>query len=326
LYEDEHGRIQNVLDRAWIELDMASKLALSAQIRTLNISGRLASNLLERLFGLKIVSVRSVGVSLSLSITSLIVGVMAFEFEWTDVGTDSSNVWILVAVGLLLALFIGLALIPILRTNLGSGIVWMVSVITASVLVWGTWAFQQDSFDDLKTLDLSACVQLFFVGCFMCLTSLGCDVGFILITRRALQIISKSQKLPQILRGIMLNYAIVVVLFAMPWYRLVLNPKFHGTIYEGASSWFYLDWETATRALLYANLLGAAVAAVFFAYGLAMLFHRLAWPIIQRPIYAFASLGIARRKVFFSTLGSLLILWALGKPVDWVSSIFGAIK
>jgi len=58
------------------------------------------------------------------------------------------------------------------------------------------------------------------------------------------------------------------------------------------------------------NLFDAVVAFAFLGLFLLMLFHRMLWPLVQRPVYAIARGGLVRYRKVLLTLGAVLL--ALG--------------
>jgi len=64
-----------------------------------------------------------------------------------------------------------------------------------------------------------------------------------------------------------------------------------------------------------ANSIDALTSLVFAILALALLGHRLLWPVTERAIYALQGLGIARRRRLFGTVGVALFGYAgLGSP------------
>jgi hypothetical protein len=55
-------------------------------------------------------------------------------------------------------------------------------------------------------------------------------------------------------------------------------------------------------------VLDGLVASIFFILLFGLLLHRLLWPIVQRPVYALASLGIVRRKKLSLFVGGALLV------------------
>jgi hypothetical protein len=55
------------------------------------------------------------------------------------------------------------------------------------------------------------------------------------------------------------------------------------------------------------NEIDVLVALIFVFLALLMLWHRLFWPIINRPLYSLQAVGIARRQKLFYTVGVALL-------------------
>jgi hypothetical protein len=104
-----------------------------------------------------------------------------------------------------------------------------------------------------------------------------------------------------------------------------------GVILSGWAAAFLLVWAPArygglTGGLLAAfNLFDVLVALLFVLLALVALSHRLLWPFVNRPIYAFANAGVVRRRKIFGTLG-LTLLGVSGMPgPDWLREMVGVL-
>jgi hypothetical protein len=319
-FEDEEGRIQNVLEEWWVRLSRSKRAALSGELVFVQGIAKLSSTFFDRLFGPRIVSCRAIGVSVYLSLASLVIGWAIYEADW-----EESLAGPMIVIGLaLLCLF--LALLPALCSIPAWGRkLWFVFVFASAIFLWGSIVLADDTFDDPTSFDFVGWLRLLGVSSFLALTSLGCDVGFILLTRRALQLVSGTKKTFTVVASLGLTYVIAFSLVAVPWYRLIARPERHLTYYGSGSSWFYMSWQDVATVLTYSNLLDGLVVSVFIVIGAVMLTHRVVWPLLERPVYALGRLGIARRRKFLGASAVLLLSFASGKPLEWLSKLMATL-
>lgn len=319
-FEDEEGKIQNILEKWWIQLDQSKKAAVSTETAFVQGVARLSSQFFDRIFGPRIVSSRAITVSLFLSLASLIIGYAIYEGDWED----SPGILAIVIVFGIACLVFGL-----LQSRWQS--LWwlkikLVVVAAFALLVWGSVVVNDSAFDKPTTFDASDWLRLFGFSLFLAITSLGCGVGFVLLTRRTLELASKARKVSQVLFAIFLNYGAIFLLVAIPWYRFISRPQFLGISYEDGSRWFYVDWNDITVAITYSNLLSGIIVSAFLAIGIVVLGHRLIWPLIERPVYTLGRLGIARRKNVLTTLAIFMLSFAFGRPLDWLSKLLDSMR
>jgi hypothetical protein len=69
------------------------------------------------------------------------------------------------------------------------------------------------------------------------------------------------------------------------------------------------------------NMVDAVFASIFFLLILAMLIHRLFWPLLQRGIYALADLGVLGHRKLLGTAGLALLGFGFGKPLELLSKL-----
>jgi hypothetical protein len=227
-----------------------------------------------------------------------------------------------IVVGCIFPLILGV--LPAIREDFPTSKAWFAFEFAFALFIWSAFIFTSNDLDNVASFTLTTWLRLLAIAFVLMLISFGCDMGFIILTRRALQVASSTSDSLKIVGSMMLNYFAAWLLVAMPFYRLVLRPQFHGTLYSEGSKWFYLTWYDIADGVVYSNLLGGMVASVFILCGLIMLLHRFVWPLVERPIYALGNLGIARRRKVLATLGVLLISVAFGNPVEWLAKLIEA--
>jgi hypothetical protein len=88
------------------------------------------------------------------------------------------------------------------------------------------------------------------------------------------------------------------------------------------------DWLGALELCLIANVPSGIPLFVWTLLTVAMLCHRLVWPLLDRPLYALQRFGIFKHRVFVGSLGVTVCavsLNLLGAP-PWVSDLFKPIE
>jgi hypothetical protein len=330
-FEDEEGKMQNVLEKWWISIDESRKTALSIQVVFIQRVAKQAADAFDWLFGPLIVSSRALCVSLCLSLASLAVGIAIYEADWDESLAGSLVVIVAALFCLALASF---PAVRFRRRNTRWNTPWCVFVVALGLYFWGcailgergTFIVPQSASEGMDTFSYGQWVRLCALSSFLLLTSLGCDVGFILLTRRALQLISNATSIVRIVAILIMTYGIGALFVGIPWYRFIFRAYYHSSFYPEGSDWLFVRWNDIATVLTYSNLLDGVVVSVFLAIGLVTLGHRLLWPIIERPLYALASLGIVRRRKLLSSVGVLMLSVAFGKPMDWLSKIIEATR
>jgi hypothetical protein len=263
------------------------------------------SRFFDRLFGSKLVSVRSLGVSACFSLASLGIvctpGLWWFEDWYPDI------------IGVLyVPLVVFLVVMGILPAALGSRLrerFWLVGVL---ILCFATLAGMHmlDWFDAHRKAIVETTDNFAFLA-----VTIGSDATFIAITRWLLRRASGFRSFAKILGVMSANLALAAVLVALPtvaaWSLFARRVKFSGpiAIHEAVVKY---TWQSNSREIFLStlagsNVLDAVVAAAFFLLLFMLLLHRILWPTVQRSVYPLAKLGIARRRSLFLVFGFGLI-------------------
>lgn len=310
LYEDEAGKIQNVLENMWLKIEERRSVAMSRQLAFVRISSGLAENAFDRVLGRKPISKRSIGVSASLSIASiyLLVLVAPGIFPFGYVLNDRTRMFFLIS----LFVYLILAVLPtwIHRHSVITAWFWAVllSAVVKAPIAYRVAGLPLSEVFSTKLLSRNV---LFTLG-----ISVGivCDLLFLAFSRRMLRWNSGALSFSILCLAALLNFVFAfVILFAPAWSHIGLEAS-----RERGGSWFLLGrviWYAVTS-----NLFIAIVALGFFTLGLTVVLHRALWPVLERPIYALQRLGIAKRSKLLGSLGVALVFASTGGP-SWLAMV-----
>lgn len=338
LYPDEEGVIQNRLETSWIVLSDAEVRAVNKHASFVAAVASLADRFYDRLLGQKLFSIRAVGVSACFSLASLLLvcspGLSTLLLFNISNALYYGLIVALIVLGVLPALFRKRRVQPnegmlgrkkawrvILRVFLQ--VLWLLAVLYLGFLVlmcmdavnWFNLPRAVGGTElelDLFQINPSAEVRYYLV--FIVLT-VASDAVFIAVTRWLLRKSSKSDSRMKILGlmtgNVLLASTLVVIPVASAWgfsgvSKLVHSRRqlFNTVILYVASS---NPRQTFLSSLGASNMLDGLVAATFFILLFGLLLHRLFWPILQRPTYAFATRGIVKRRKLFFFLGAVMV-------------------
>jgi hypothetical protein len=308
LYEDEYGRIQSKLEEWWIRLSDKQSLAISRHAAFMREVARLETQLLDGLFGDRLLSLRAIGVSQCLSVASMGLAVLVgytLNLLYYHRGSSSSfeKPGTAASAAVFIGIFLVLGTLPALFRNRALPILWYTSVI---LLVWvpviGMALVE-------VTQRLAATLSFAFVASF------GCDVMFIALTRWALRRASGMERFYQIAVIILVNCLLSLLLLVGPLLIMFPQPA------ERSATLDPFELSTTVPAYYLAaglvaglNEIDVLVALIFVFLALLMLCHRLFWPIINRPLYSLQAIGIARRRKLLYTVGIALFFGGVTPP------------
>lgn len=300
LYEDEEGAVQNWLEEWWIRLMDKQTSMLSKQAQFLREVAGLGSSILRKVFGTNLLSIRSIGVSICLSMISMILvelvmgGLVRLSWDapYLDGGLGPSRedvIWTRAFVLAPIFAFGALALVFVKFQSLAVKAVGLLLALMLAPWPWLLGAYVLNLEWSWLTVEHAAWLYALLV------ISFAADFGFVALTRQALQWCSNATRVGNIIGAIGLNCAASLLLCIFPF-------RFHFWRY----SWedFGLDpWRTFASL----NVVDAVVGSLFAMLAVAALAHRLIWPTVCRGLFVLQRVGIARRRKLFLTLsGSLL--------------------
>lgn len=312
LYEDEHGKLQNKLEEWWVRVSDLQTAAVSRVTALLQTMAAVATEVLDLLFGDNLISLRAFGASLCYSIfpypflSSLaLLGIIPFGIKNTLEESPGLG-RLLEVLGIYVLLFAELAVMAGGSAYLGYYIasvsdarkarrfvvIPVLLVGTVSVFVAGKW---------------------FFV---VLMLSYACDVAFVAFARLALRRCVGINHPLKIAGIVSLSGLLALCISAAPLLPLGMDRLFHLRRYPTT-----LSVLNATNSVVFFNLIDLIVAVVFVFVGIAMLSHRIFWPVVARPLYVFQDLGIARRRKLLAALGITLLGYAGIGQGSWLRQI-----
>jgi hypothetical protein len=295
LHEDEEGRLRSRAEEWWVAIsdrEIAVNRKVSSFVRGI---ASLATRALDRLFGRPLVSLRTLGASVLFTPASaLLFGIFSALYKYPTQGH-------LLGGFTLSFLYLTLwAILPAITDRKWFVVLWWCSILIAPLPWLGFITY-------LATTKGRGYTEHFLEYATLLLAvSLICDLVYAAVTRWVLRQISKSADLIRIVYLVVANSTLLLILVA-------------GPIFLGLKIFRYAPGAGATLLFSFAfNTIDVAVSAVAFVIGLFLLAHRLAWPLIERPIYALQRFGsIEKHRKTFVRTGLILIL----VPVPTVVSL-----
>jgi hypothetical protein len=310
-YETEDGIIQSRLEEWWLRIDDLRQQAISRHLAFIKVIASVTTGVLDRLFGVRMFSVQSLGVSACYSVVCIGVAISLYLRFTPNHHTDifdtlrmtltallygsapawvNNDNWKMFGLKFIHFWFAGL-LLMVMANFLDLGYIVLYGLVTPGLRM-GAFVFVAIAFG-----------VVFGVFLF---------TAFVGIMRATLRTITRSHSPIKIVALSLLNiaplvtfYGLFELMFSMPVY-----PGDLGTVVV-----------LSVVVLLFCGVLfnfAFVLSAVLFAVlAILMLLHRLFWPAIGRPLYKLQALGVAKRPRFFAAIGLTLIGAAFGKH-EWL--------
>ncbi len=301
LYPNEEGKIQSKFEDFWIRVDDFKNLALSKHAAFMQQVARLESSLLDHIFGPRLVSEQSLGVSFCcstemLSIFYICVGYLnhlanlhePFSLFDYDIYT--------VFFGLLIgALFVGAASIFGTKHKVVRRIIVLGTIVVLVVLVIECIP------DDLESM--SAITFIVVLGGF------ACDIAFIALTRRLLRWAGRMTSFIRVMATLVLNL-LLALLFVVPLFVIsILSAE---TSSVGSTLYF----------VALSNIFDVLLALLFVSLATILLIHRAVWPLLTRTLFRITDIGTKGRRAILTTVGlALLAAGISGKVPELVQKL-----
>ncbi len=317
LREDEEGRVQNVIEGWWIRLNDLQSAALSEQMAFMRTVAAIATSWFDRLFTKKLFSLTAICVSICFTFSSLALGMLYFgqlfsyfrEFNNPNRWDIPEELSVLALCGGIAAVFLFLGFVRSFLKTKHLQRIWLLSIC---LIVPLTFSVTHEMFGvGEKFSETGVRVDIMYdltkeslVFIAVCTVSVIADFSLITLNRLSLRWIKQSKVFaPSI--GIVIGNCVLAVLYI--WIPAQLgggNPIFEYNIWKLAAEWISA-----------ANILTALVALVFVLVALIMILHRIAWPLVERLVYALARFGIFRHRKALATVG-LALLSTVFPPVQ----------
>lgn len=263
LYEAEERVIDETLATWWIEIDDLAQTAVKRNLATLRIAARAVSGWLSGVFGQRLVSVRAVSASLTLSLASLFLVVFVGSL------LETLNVRANVAVDLL-----GISLFAVLSTTLFYIAVspgrsnLRKAVATGIVLFLCLFAALGRYLVGWSALEIGAIPLAMMLAVFS-------DFVVLTLTRKVAARIATTDNVGFAVVATCLNGAAGALLIIGP---LAVLSKAR----SASAFWFDFSVVIAGASNVFAAVIAFTLAFMFAS----LVLHRMLWPIIQRPLYA----------------------------------------
>jgi len=326
LYETEEGEVKNRLEAIWVTLSDAGSLAVRKHAAFMAGVAALTGRLFDRLFGSKLFSIWSIGVSACFSLASVAI-VCSPGLSGMLANIPAEGYWSITA----LLLLMGFA--PALLVRSGGiqkfkvmRVLWVVGVVLLLLLTFGgmdavDWfniPYHVSGAGTSLEVDVGN-AEYYYYAVFIVIT-IASDTAFIAATRWLLRVSSRLDSLTEILAimlgNVLLAFLLVVVPVSWAWGVGVLPTAFRsGNIVKTFNDYAHVSssHQSFLATLAASNLLDGIVASAFFVLFFALLLHRLIWPVIQRPFYALATRDVVRRRRVIRKIGVALVgVGALG--------------
>lgn len=281
LYPSEEGTVQSKFEDFWIRVDDYQQRALSRHTAFMAEVAQLETRLLDRVFGHKLFSFQSVGVSACLSLAAVFVGLCVLF--GTNFGVELLEYILAFIVGPL-----AVALAFMLVTN---PLVRVILFVLALGFWWGLWFYGLE----LRGTNLgdwmseSKDTSIILVGGFLC------DVAFIAATRRLIRMAGQMTRFFNVAGAITLTIVLALSL---------VSPIFIWATRESSN---LLDYALL---IAFSNMVDALLASFFVLLALLFLIHRALWPVLTRSIFRVQDIGTKGRRGILVTVGFALLGWS----------------
>jgi hypothetical protein len=313
-YETEDGKIQNLLEEWWIKVDDYKKQAISKHTAFIKTLASLVTNIFDRVFGTRIYSVESLGVSICYSDVCLgLLSILLRKLSPTTpfrVYDIASLIVFGVAYG---SLPIVLRKIKRKYIRLTAIYVWCIALIVKGG--WGTWTILVYAIYWWFTRpELREGSNVILVIAFAFIGAQILFWIFIGLMRSTVRTISQSTSSMKIVGLLLVNLAPILFFIGIVYVAWKM-PDVFGEIAIG----FSLSLFVFALFGIILNFSFILSGLLFVVLAFTMLVHRLFWPVVDRPLYKLQALGIAKRPKVFAALGLALI--GVTWKAEWLKAI-----
>jgi len=330
LYRDEREEIQNHLEDWWQKIRNKQETALSKHVVLMQTVGEMTTRLFDRVFGNRYFSVRAIVGSICLSMTSMLFLYFSTAIRGNGISWLSDDEGKICLVSLLV--FLVVSVISLRIRQLAQRKAWLALIFLLALLQLTYDLALGDLNSSHGSVRYVLTLIIFAAG--ILVASFGCDLLFIAATRWAVRWASGMNNFVKISSVIFLNLSIAAGLFIYP--LLWSEAKFDAEMTSNAMVFalrFGLDMRSATPhvslsecvlVLSSSNAIDGLVASVYVVLAMLMLVHRVLWPLLARPIYALADLGVIRQRKLLGCVGLALLGFATGKMPEFAKQVIDA--
>lgn len=296
LKEDEERFVQNTLEAWWVRIDDLRRNAIGTHVALTREAASLANAIIDRFFGVTLFSARSFATSACLSFVSVHI---ATSIIWNHAEqvlsgrlptTRMTGYWMVAAI-------FTYAVTPY------KSYVLRIAGVVAAACVLGAGTHRRLSHGPLVGITFLAAYMMatFIYSLTCCSTTVGPMIGLLVALGFGVLSDFAAIALARRLLRIQIATASFGVLTAVGILQLALGaalllvPFLLGSVLMRVTSPGYLGllgWMFAASSLT--NFFGAAAAIALFLSVFVLLLHRVLWPVIERPLYTIARVGIFR--------------------------------
>jgi hypothetical protein len=330
LFEQTQGLIQSKIENLWIQIDDYQQSALAKHTAFMQTISGMMSNALDRVFGLRLVSLQSLTVSVCYAFaTGFIVLLLLLRY--------STHSWDLTQLEFI-AIYLSVGTLPAFISYLGRAkkkkflLIWLTASITFADAMIAIPAFQlwKQAYES-KMAWFATVLLLIYASV---ISALILYASFICLIRRSLKAISNSTSL---LRTAGISFLNVAPLFGLYGLFKLLSFKLeHSHItpdmdYKNIAvlQSMFAGWSNRIDVFLVLLLIAFILfdvvlfisATGFALLALVMFLHRALWPIISRVLYASQRFEIVSDGKVLIYIGILFMLLGVGK-LSWLENIF----
>lgn len=297
VYPGEEGKIQSKFEDFWIRVDDYKKLALSRHAAFMTQVAQLETRFLDRVFGHKLFSFQSVGVSACLSLAAMFLSLLVL----VETNPLAASVTFAEKLKFILPFIVGplaVALAFMFVTNPLARVILFVYAL--GLWVYAVLLGQLGGEMNLANLICaSEKWSVVLVGGFLC------DVAFIAATRRLIRMAGQMNRFFEVGATIMLTILLAVSLVSPAIYFIysVRAGKIHSSSVSRYSS-----------AIALTNMFDVLLASLFVLLALLFLIHRALWPVLTRSIFRVQDIGTKGRRGILLMVGLSLLGWCVKLP------------
>lgn len=316
-YENEDGKVISLLDEWWIKIDDLQKVVISRHVAFLKTVSCLALAGFDRLFGSKLISPLSAGVSICYSFSSMAFGAGLFiiwdKLKYPDSIAIISSIYFGLPLWFLGFLFLGS--IPWCIVSQRNKVIWLTTVFTVIIITFLTcrdWLFGWNEEGMLKYQEPSTYLDqpsIFFI---VITYSYLCNFLFVMLTRKILRWNAVFESIWKMIFLVFANIILSGILIVVPWY--LTDGIFSNTIKE---------W--AAMLISASNMMTVACSLAIMVLSVSMLIHRATWPILNRAIYSVSRFNLVKRKKLLGSIGVTLIGIVIPPVREWSKALISEI-
>lgn len=329
LYRDERDRIQNHLEDWWQKIRNKQATALSRHVALMQTVGDLTTRLYDRTFGESSFSVRAIVVSVCFSMVSLLFTLDALYIRANGLPTLSDKADMPIFGSLII--FLILSVVSVKKPELAKRKLWLGFVFILALLQL-MWLLGEEEFDPHRSpITFIALLILYSSG--ILVLSFACDILFIGAGRWVVRRAAAMNNFWKISCVIVLNLSIAIGLCIYPlmWGsdRVVEEVNAQVVMYSLAIMFSDPPPHPGPHILLgqcviiasASNAIDGLLASVFVVLAILMVVHRIIWPILARPVYALADLGMIQQRKLLGCVGLALLGFGIGKLPEFVKQV-----